>query len=145
MAVVPINILKTKFETGDRPTGSDYSDLIDTTSYNATALGAEENSLTVVNGIELPTIFDDFDPNVWRSLKYLIQLSHTASGYYKSSEFSIVYDGTNINISEYGLISNTDVEFATISANLNAGIINMTVTPTITPVTVRFYRTGLKA
>lgn len=145
MAVVPINILKTKFETGDRPTGSDYSDLIDTTSYNATALGAKENSLTVINGIELPTIFDDFDPNVWRSLKYLIQLSHTTSGYYKSSEFSIVYDGTNINISEYGLISNTDVEFATISANLNAGIINMTVTPTITPVTVRFYRTGLKA
>lgn len=145
MAVLPINQLKTKFETGDRPNGQDYSDLIDTTSYNATSLGADGNNLTTVNGIELETVFDQIDTSVWRSVKYLIQVSHAGSGYYKSTEISIVFDGTNLNVSEYGTISNTENEFYTMSSSLNAGIINMTVTPTITPITVRFYRTGLKA
>lgn len=145
MAVVPINQLKTKFETGDRPNGQDYADLIDTTSHNATSLGADGNNLTTINGIELPTIFDQVDSSVWRSIKYLVQVSHATSGYYKSTELSIVFDGINLNITEYGIISNTEDEFYTISTSLNAGIINMTVTPNITPVTVRFYRTGLKA
>ena len=144
MAVVPINFLKTKFETGDRPNGQDYADLIDTASYNALSLGAEGNNLTTVNGIEMPTVFDEVDTAIWRSIKYYIQVSHAGSGYHKSYEMDIVFDGTNLNISEYGIISNTQNEFYTISASLNAGIINMTVTPTITPVTVRFYRTGLK-
>lgn len=144
MAVVPINTLKSKFETGDRPNGQDYADLIDTTSHHADILGAVDGFQTV-NGIELPTVFDEVSTTVWRSVKYLIQVSHAGSGYYKSTELSIVFDGTNINVSEYGTISNTETEFYTISASLNAGIINMTVTPTITPVTVRFYRTGLKA
>ena len=41
MAILPINTLKTKFESGDRPTGQDFTDLIDTTSYRAEALGVD--------------------------------------------------------------------------------------------------------
>jgi hypothetical protein len=44
MAVIPINTLKSKFETGDRPTGADFTDLIDTTSYRADVLGGEGNN-----------------------------------------------------------------------------------------------------
>ena len=145
MAVIPITTLKTKFETGDRPTGSDFGDLIDTTSYLAEALGGNGNNSSTINGIENPTVFDTIDTSVYRTIKYLIQLSKVSDGYYKSTELNLVFDGTNVNISEFGTVSNYPGEMGTISASLNSGIISMTVIPSLTPITVRYYRTGLKA
>lgn len=145
MAVIPITTLKTRFETGDRPTGQDYVDLIDTTAFRAESLGGDGNNSSTINGIENPTIFDTVNTSVWRTVKYLIQISHAASGVYKSTELNIIFDGTNQNISEYGTVSNSQDEIATISAILNSGTINMTVTPVLSPITVRYYRTGLKA
>jgi hypothetical protein len=145
MAIVPINTLKTKFESGDRPTGQDFADLIDTTSYRAEALGGDGNNSTTINGIENPTVFDTIDTSVWRTVKYVIQMSKATAGYFKSTELSLVFDGININITEFGTVSNYGSEIGIISANLNSGIISMTVTPSITPITVRYYRTGLKA
>ena len=145
MAIVPINTLKTKFESGDRPTGQDFTDLIDTTSYRSEALGGDGNNSTTINGIENPTVFDTIDTSTWRTIKYVIQMSKVAEGYFKSTELNLVFDGTNINITEYGTVSNYGSEIGVISASLNSGIISMTVTPSITPITVRYYRTGLKA
>ena len=145
MAVIPINTLKSKFETGDRPNGQDYADLIDTTSYRADSVGGDGNNSATINGIENPTVFDTIDTAVWRSIKYVVQMSNTASGYYKSTELNLVFDGVNQNISEFGTVSNYSGEIGTISASLNSGTISMTVTPVISPITVRFYRTGLRA
>lgn len=145
MAIVPITTLKTKFESGDRPTGQDFADLIDTTSYRAEALGGDGNNSATINGIENPTVFDTIDTTTWRTVKYVIQMSKATAGYFKSTELNLVFDGTNINITEYGTVSNYGSEIGTISASLNSGIISMTVTPSITPITVRYYRTGLKA
>jgi hypothetical protein len=145
MAVIPITTLKTKFETGDRPTGQDFADLIDTTSYRAEALGGDGNNSSTINGIENPTVFDRIDTSVWRTIKYVVQMSKASAGYFKSTELNLVFDGTNINITEYGTVSNYGSEIGIISASLNSGIISMTVTPSITPITVRYYRTGLKA
>ena len=72
-------------------------------------------------------------------------MSNSASGYYKSTELNLVFDGVNQNITEFGTVSNYAGEIGTISASLNSGTISMTVTPVISPITVRFYRTGLKA
>lgn len=145
MAVIPISTLKTKFETGDRPTGQDFADLIDTTSYRAEALGGDGNNSLVINGIENPTVFDTIDTGVWRTIKYLVQISKTSEGYFKSSEINVVFDGSNTNITEFATVSNYVGEIGTISASLNSGIISMTVTPVLSPITVRYYRTGLKA
>lgn len=145
MAVIPIATLKTKFESGDRPTGQDFADLIDTTSYRAEALGGDGNNSLTINGIENATVFDTIDTVTWRTIKYVIQISHAGTGSFKSTELSLVFDGTDINISEFGTVSNYPGDIASISASLNSGIISMTVTPSITPITVRFYRTGLKA
>ena len=145
MAIVPINTLKTKFESGDRPTGQDFADLIDTTSYRAEALGGDGNNSTTINGIENPTVFDTIDTSIWRTVKYVIQMSKASAGYFKSTELNLVFDGINTNITEYGTVSNYGSEIGIISASLNSGIISMTVTPSITPITVRYYRTGLKA
>ena len=145
MAIVPITTLKTKFESGDRPTGQDFADLIDTTSYRAEALGGDGNNSLTINGIESATVFDTIDVSVWRTIKYLIQVSHPLTSVYKSTEINIVFDGTNQNITEFGTVSNTANAVGNISASLNSGIISMTVTPALTPMTIRYYRTGLKA
>jgi hypothetical protein len=145
MAVIPINTLKSKFETGDRPNGQDYADLIDTTSYRADALGGEGNNSVTVNGIETATVFDTIETSTWRTIKYMVQMSHAASSSYRSAEINIVFDGTNQNITEFASVANTNNNVGNITASLNSGIISMTVTPTLSPITVRFYRTGLKA
>jgi hypothetical protein len=145
MAILPITTLKTKFESGDRPTGQDFADLIDTTSYRAEALGGDGNNSSTVNGIEAATVFDTIDTSVWRTIKYLIQISHPSTNVYKSTEINIVFDGANQNITEFGTVSNTTNAIGNITASLNSGIISMTVTPVLTPMTIRYYRTGLKA
>jgi hypothetical protein len=91
------------------------------------------------------TVFDTIDTAVWRTIKYLIQVSHPSTSVYKSTEINIVFDGTNQNITEFGTVSNTTNIIGNITANLNSGIISMTVTPALTPMTIRYYRTGLKA
>ncbi len=145
MAILPINQLTATFETGDRPTGQDYSDLIDTTSYRADSLGGDGNNSVTINGIENPTVIDTIDTSTWRTVKYLIQMSYAPSSYYRSTELNIVFDGTNQNISEFGTVSNYAGDIGTISASLNSGTISIMVTPNLSPITVRFYRTGLKA
>jgi hypothetical protein len=145
MAIVPITTLKTKFESGDRPTGQDFADLIDTTSYRAEALGGDGNNSATITGIETATVFDTIDTAVWRTIKYLIQVSHPSTSVYKSTEINIVFDGTNQNITEFGTVSNTTNAIGNITANLNSGIISMMVTPALSPMTIRYYRTGLKA
>jgi len=145
MAVIPVNTLKSKFETGDRPNGQDYADLIDTTSYRADSLGGEGNNSVIINGIESATVFDTIDVSTWRTIKYMVQMSHAGSSSYRSVEINIVFDGTNQNITEFASVKNNASDVGIISASLNSGTISMTVTPTLSPITVRFYRTGLKA
>jgi len=145
MAIVPISTLKGKFETGDIPTGSDFVDLIDTTSFRADSLGGDGNNSVTINGIESATVFDTIDTSVFRTTKYLIQLSHASSSSYRSVELNLVFDGTNQNITEFGSVKNNASEVGTISASLSSGIISMTVTPVLSPMTIRYYRTGLKA
>ena len=145
MAILPINQLKSKFETGDKPNGQDYADLIDTTSYRADSLGGDGNNSVTINGIESATVFDTIDTSTWRTVKYLIQLSHAGSSSYRSTEINLVFDGTNQNLTEFASVSNTVNNVGNITASLNSGTISMTVTPTLTPMTLRYYRTGLKA
>jgi hypothetical protein len=44
MARTTIPLVKTKFETGDRPTQADYEDLIDTVAAQSTDLGTFGNN-----------------------------------------------------------------------------------------------------
>jgi hypothetical protein len=61
MARISISSVKALFQTGDRPTQANYEDLIDTASAQATDLGsAGNNEVTIINGIENSTIFDNF-------------------------------------------------------------------------------------
>jgi hypothetical protein len=148
MAQVSIATVKTKFETGDRPSEQDYIDLIDTTAGQATNLGSFGNNENTISGIENVTVFDNFDATQWRMVKYLVSINKTSAGDNKfyATEMTILVDGTDVSVSEYGTIDN-DGNIGTISVSRVSNTVALTVTPApgITPITLRYARIGLKA
>ena len=148
MAKIPITNLKSKFETGDRPNGQDYQDLIDTLIAQATDLGTAGNNEHEINGIENFTVIDSFPLAQWRMVKYLVSISKTSGGDNKfyATELNVLIDKNNINVSQYGVIDN-DGDIGTIDVSRNGSNVELTITlnPAVKPVTVRFARMGLKA
>ncbi len=152
MAKISLSQVKAKFESGDRPTGADYVDLIDTLAAQSTDLGTTGNnevtSGNTVFGIENPTTIDTFSSTEWRMVKYVVSISNTNSGVNKTytTELTVLIDNDNLNISQYGMIDNNG-DIGTIDVSTNAGIVSLRVIPqsALMPVTARFYRTGLKA
>jgi hypothetical protein len=148
MARTTIPYVKTRFETGDRPTQEDYVDLIDTVAGQATDLGSFGNNENTVFGIENPTVVDSFDATSWRMVKYLVSISKTTAGdnRFYATELTILVDGEDVSVTEYGTIDN-DGNMGTVSVSRTGNTVALTVTPDsiIKPVTVRFARMGLKA
>jgi hypothetical protein len=148
MAIVSLSSVKSLFQTGDRPTQEDYEKLIDTTASQATSLGSAGNNDNTISGIENATVIDSFSASEWRMVKYLISIAKTSAGdnKYYATEMTILVDGSNVNVNEFGTIDN-DGNIGTISVSRVGGTVSITVTPTvgITPITVRYARMGLKA
>jgi hypothetical protein len=148
MTRTTIPYVKTQFETGDRPTQQNYVDLIDTVAAQSTDLGTFGNNENTITGIENATTVDNFDATVWRMVKYIVSISKTSAGDNKfyATELTILVDGTNVNVSEYGTIDN-DGNIGTISVSRAGNTVALVVTPdpAIKPVTVRYARIGLKA
>ena len=148
MAKISIAGVKGLFQTGDRPTQENYEDLIDTLASQSTDLGSAGNNENTINGIENITVIDNFDATVWRMVKYIISISKTTAGDNKfyATEMTILVDGTDVSVSEYGTIDN-DGNIGTINVSRTGNTVAITVTPdpAIKPVTVRFARMGLKA
>jgi len=148
MAKISISGVKAKFQTGDRPTQTDYEDLIDTLASAGSDLGVAGNNENTIQGIENITVIDNFDATVWRMVKYLVSISKTTSGDNKfyATELTILVDGTDVSVSEYGTIDN-DGNIGTINVSRTGNTVALTVTPdpAIKPVTVRYARMGLKA
>ena len=148
MARITLSGVKTKFETGDRPSQEDYVDLIDSVSAQATDLGTFGNNENTITGIENATVIDNFDATVWRMVKYIVSIAKTTAGDNKfyATELTILVDGANVNVSEYGTIDN-DGNIGTVSVSRVGDTVSLTVTPdpVVKPVTVRYARIGLKA
>ena len=128
MAKISIASVKALFQTGDRPTQADYVDLIDTSAAQATDLGSAGNNEVTITGIENSTIFDNFTASSWRSVKYVISLKNSTGSKYYTTELTILPDGTNDNVSEYGTVDN-DGNIGTISVSRAGGTVNLTVVP----------------
>ncbi len=148
MAKINLNTLKSKFESGDKPTGQDYSDLIDTLAAQATDLGTSGNNESVVSGIENTTVLESIPVADWRLVKYMVSLSKTTGGANKfyATEFTVLIDGTNINIAQYGIIDNDGdigtVDVSRVGSNL---VLSIVPNPAVRPVTARYARVGLRA
>jgi hypothetical protein len=148
MARTSLNYVKTRFETGDRPSQEDYVDLIDTASGQSTDLGTFGNNENTITGIENVTVIDSFDATEWRMVKYIVSISKTTEGdnFFYATELTLLVDGADVSVSEYGTID-TDGNMGTIAVSRTGDTVALTVTPdsVIKPVTVRFARMGLKA
>ena len=148
MAIISIPNVKNLFQTGDRPTQGDYVNLIDTTASQATSLGSAGNNDNTIYGIENLTTVDSFSATEWRMVKYIVSISKTSAGDNKfyATELTILVDGSNISVSEYGTIDN-DGNIGTISVSRTGNTVYLTVDPNISirPITVRYARMGLKA
>jgi hypothetical protein len=148
MAKISTTNVKALFQTGDRPTQENYVDLIDSTSARSTDLGSDGNNESTINGIENSTIFDNFSASEWRSMKYMISIKYVAGGAnkYYSTELSILIDGTDVSVSQYGIVEN-DGNIGTISVSRAGDTVSLTVVPVggTTPITLRYMRMGLKA
>ncbi len=148
MAKISISDVKSKFQRGDRPVEQDYMNMIDTLASNSTDLGSNGNNDHTVTGIENVTILETLVASEWRLVKYMVSLSKTTDGDNKfyATEFSILIDRDNINISEYGVIDNDgDIGTVDVSRNGDALILSIIPNPAVKPVTARFARVGLKA
>jgi hypothetical protein len=81
-------------------------------------------------------------------VKYIISIAKTSAGdnKYYATEMTILVDGSNVNVSEYGTIDNNG-NIGTVSVSRTGNTVAITVTPdpAIKPVTVRYARIGLKA
>jgi hypothetical protein len=148
MAKRALDYIKEKFESGDRPSGQDYIDLIDTLAAQATELGTAGNNENEISGLENPTVIDSVPLADWRLVKYLVSISKKTGGANKfyATEFTVLIDNTNINVAEYGSIDN-DGDIGTITVTAAAGNLQLLVSPNpaVIPVTARFQRIGLKA
>lgn len=148
MSRISVDQVKASFETGDRPTGADFANLIDTLVQQATDLGSAGNNEHEINGIENETVIDSFPTSQWRMVKYMVSISKTTNGDNKfyATEIGILIDSNNVNVSEYGVIDN-DGDIGTINVSRNGPNLELRVAPNpaVRPVTVRFARMGLKA
>lgn len=136
-----------KIKVGDGSTAWNNLDYIaGTEEFNALAPAGNnfENTLYLQNY----GILDTVTTSEWRTLKYLISMSATSNGMNKFSvtELNVLIDASGVSVSEFGSIDNNG-EVGTISVSQNGGNIEIKVTPNllVKPITVRYYRTGLKA
>lgn len=108
-----------------------------------TELGLAGNNDLTITGIENKTTVDSFTKSVYRTVNYDLQI--TRGSEYYSSSLRVLNDGTNINLAEFNIISNTTNSLANVTFEENSGIISLCVTPVSSAVTARYYRTALKA
>lgn len=134
-----------KMKIGD---GVNYWNDLSYITINDELLSAGNNDVSSLVSIENATTIDTIVASQWRSVKYVITMAKTSGGTNKftSTELTILIDSTNVNVSEYGAIDNNG-EVGTVSVSQSGGNINVIVTPNllVKPITVRYYRTGLKA
>jgi hypothetical protein len=134
-----------KIKVGD---GTNHWNDLSYVAINDELLTAGNNDASSLVSIENATTIDTIVASEWRSVKYVITMAKTSGGTNKfaSTELTILIDSTNVNVSEYGAIDNNG-EVGTVSVSQSGGNINVIVTPNllVKPITVRYYRTGLKA
>lgn len=148
MARKSIPIVKSYFESGDRPDQEDFHNLIDTTAAQATDLGTYGNNESTVSGIENETVVDSVSALEWRMIKYIISISTVdkEDNSLFATELTVLIDGDNVSVTEYGTVD-SDGNMGTINVSRSGDMVELIVTPdsSIRPITVRFARIGLKS
>jgi hypothetical protein len=106
-------------------------------------LGLEGNNDIQVYGIENITTIDTFAKSIWKSVFYKLQITKDSNVY--TSDLSVVQDGNDVLVSETNILSDTNTSLFTYTFEENEGIISLRVTPVSGSISVKYYRTAIKA
>lgn len=87
-------------------------------------------------------VIDTISSTNFRTVNYLVQVF--ASGSYHSTNLTIVHDGVDAYMSEYGTII-TMTTLGTFSADINGGLLRLLFDPVFANSTVKTVRTSIKA
>lgn len=85
-------------------------------------------------------ILDSFLPNLYRSVKYQIQV--TSSTDYQVSEVVLLHNGTNSFFTEFGLITTNGI-LMSYDTDINSGSVRLLCTPTNSVNTIKFVKTSV--
>lgn len=121
---------------------SQVSNIGNNTETVTTLLGLEGNNDLIVSGIENKTSIDSFSKTLYRTARYVVQISR--SDEFVINSYDLVHDSTDFHVNELEVTSNTLNNLANVTFEENSGIISLYVEPVSSAVTARFYRTALK-
>jgi hypothetical protein len=103
-------------------------DTIEVVSYSKASL-VDYQALKPFNQVVSTTaeqLFDKFEAEDYRSMKYLIQMTNGTD--YHVTEVLLLHDGTDVYLTEYGTLY-TNNSLGTISADILSGYVRLLVTP----------------
>lgn len=98
-------------------------------------------SNTLVTSAATSQILDSFTTTTWRSAMYVVTM--TAGTDYHITQVSLVHDGTNAFITEFGTISTAN-NLGLFDANIVSGTVRLNVVPTFAVTTINLIRTTNK-
>jgi hypothetical protein len=76
------------------------------------------------------TVFtlDSFTASVFRTAKYLVQITNSTDSDYQSLEITLFHDGTTVYLTQYASIFDNGAQ-ATFDADISSGAVRLRVTP----------------
>lgn len=83
-------------------------------------------------------VVDTFSSSLYRTAKYLVQMSHATLGYH-TTEILVLHDNTNVYMTEYASIW-TQSSLGTFDGSMVNGVVRLTVTPINTNTTIKLQR-----
>jgi hypothetical protein len=85
------------------------------------------------------TVIDTFDKTVYRSAKYVVQVSHASAGY-EVSEVLVVHNGTTATQAQYGVTFTGAASLGATSVGVNSGNIELKYTGANSANTVKIFK-----
>jgi hypothetical protein len=100
------------------------------------------NTRTFTSGS--PVVIDSFPTSVYRTVKYLVQVTEASNTSYHSSELVLIHDGSNVFGTEYGVVT-TSGELGSFDADINTGLVRLIFTGNnASEKTIKLLRTTIK-
>ena len=84
-------------------------------------------------------VIDTFDKTLFRSAKYVVQVSNSGRGDYETSEYIATHNGTTAYGTSYGIVY-SNVELGNVSVAMNVGNVELTYTGNFAGNTVKLFK-----
>jgi hypothetical protein len=96
-----------------------------------------------LSGTGASQVIHTLDSNVYRSAKYMVQISHAPD--YEIQELLTVHDGTNTFLTQYAqLLTGNNLILATYDVDLSGGNMRLLATPAFSNTTFKLYATAMR-